>query len=116
MAVRGGAARPRRRTRRFVWPGWRRGTLEAAALVATALIVTIALLGELAGALGGTGLWLHLVPFTGAVLGLGIAAALLLRAWLVLRARLAAYAAGAPAVLAVAVAGVALAVSRRPAF
>ena len=118
MAVRGGAARRRRRrrTRRFVWPGWRRGTLEAAALVATALIVTIALLGELAGALAGTGLWSHLVPFTGAVLGLGIAAALLLRAWLVLRARLAAYAAGGPAVLAVAVAGVALAVSRRPAF
>ena len=68
------------------------------------------------GALAGTGLWSHLLPFAGAVLALGIAAALLLRAWLALRARLAGYAARAPAVLAVVVAGVALAVSRRPAF
>ena len=86
------------------------------ALVTTVLIVTIALLGELAGALAGTGLWSHLLPFAGAVLALGIAAALLLRAWLALRGRLAGYAARAPAVLAVVVAGVALAVSRRPAF
>src|SRR6184192_3730682 len=118
MAVRGGAGRRRRRggSRRLVRAPWRRATLEAVALVAAALIAAIALLGELARAVAGRGIWLHVVPFTGAVLGLGIAAALLLRAWLVLRARLAAYAAGAPAVLAVAVAGVALAVSRRPAF
>ena len=118
MATRGGAGRLRRRrgSRRFVWPGWRRGALEAVALVTTVLIVTIALLGELAAALAGTGLWSHLLPFAGAVLALGIAAALLLRAWLALRGRLAGYAARAPAVLAVVVAGVALAVSRRPAF
>jgi len=118
MAVRGGAARPRRRrrVRRFVWPGWRRGALEAVALVTAVLIVTIALLGELAGALAGTGLWSHLLPFTGAVLLLGVAAAFLLRAWLALRARLAGYADRAPAAFAVAVAGMALVVSRRPAF
>src|SRR5204862_4534064 len=45
-----------------------------------------------------------------------VAAAFLLRGWLALRARLVTYAARAPAVLAVAVAGVALMISRRPAF
>ena len=118
MAARGGAGRlrRRRRSRRFVWPRWRRGALEALALIAAVVIVTIALLGELAGALAGTGLWSHLLPFTGAVLALGIAAALLLRGWLALRGRLAAYTARAPAVVAVAAFAAALVVSRRPAF
>ena len=118
MAVRGGAGRRRRRggSRRLVRAPWRRATLEAVALVAAALIAAIALLGELARAVAGRGIWLHVVPFTGAVLGLGIAAALLLRAWLIARARLAGYASRAPVILALVVAGLALLVSRRPAF
>jgi len=118
MAVRGGAGRRRRRggSRRLVRAPWRRATLEAVALVAAALIAAIALLGELARAVAGRGIWLHVVPFTGAVLGLGIAAALLLRAWLIARARLAGYASRAPAILALVVAALALLVSRRPAF
>ena len=118
MAVRGGAGRRRRRggSRRLVRAPWRRATLEAVALVAAALIAAIALLGELARAVAGRGIWLHVVPFTGAVLGLGIAAAVLLRAWLIARARLAGYASRAPVILALVVAGLALLVSRRPAF
>ena len=118
MAVRGGAGRRRRRggSRRLVRAPWRRVTLEAVALVAAALIAAIALLGELARAVAGRGIWLHVVPFTGAVLGLGIAAALLLRAWLIARARLAGYASRAPVILALVVAALALLVSRRPAF
>jgi len=118
MAVRGGAGRRRRRggSRRLVRAPWRRATVEAVALVAAALIAAIALLGELARAVAGRGIWLHVVPFTGAVLGLGIAAALLLRAWLIARARLAGYASRAPAILALVVAALALLVSRRPAF
>ena len=118
MAVRGGAGRRRRRggSRRLVRAPWRRATLEAVALVAAALIAAIALLGELARAVAGRGIWLHVVPFTGAVLGLGIAAALLLRAWLIARARLAGYASRAPVILALVVAALALLVSRRPAF
>ena len=118
MAVRGGAGRRRRRggRRPLVRAAWQRATLEAAALVAAALIAAIAILGELARAVAGRGIWLHVVPFTGAVLGLGIAAALLLRAWLVARVHLAAYASRAPAIVALVVAGVALLVSRRPAF
>ena len=118
MAVRGGAGRRRRRggSRRLVRAPWRRATLEAVALVAAALIAAIALLGELARAVAGRGIWLHVVPFTGAVLGLGIAAALLLRAWLIARVRLAGYASRAPVILALVVAALALLVSRRPAF
>jgi len=118
MAVRGGAGRRRRRggSRRLGRAPWRRVTLEAVALVAAALIAAIALLGELARAVAGRGIWLHVVPFTGAVLGLGIAAALLLRAWLIARVRLAGYASRAPAILALVVAALALLVSRRPAF
>ncbi len=118
MAVRGGAGRRRRRggSRRLGRAPWRRVTLEAVALVAAALIAAIALLGELARAVAGRGIWLHVVPFTGAVLGLGIAAALLLRAWLIARARLAGYASRAPVILALVVAALALLVSRRPAF
>ena len=118
MAVRGGAGRRRRRggSRRLVRAPLRRATLEAVALVAAALIAAIALLGELARAVAGRGIWLHVVPFTGAVLGLGIAAALLLRAWLIARARLAGYASRAPVILALVVAALALLVSRRPAF
>ena len=118
MAVRGGAGRRRRRggSRRLVRAPWRRVTLEAVALVAAALIAAIALLGELARAVAGRGIWLHVVPFTGAVLGLGIAAALLLRAWLIARVRLAGYASRAPVILALVVAALALLVSRRPAF
>jgi len=118
MAVRGGAGRRRRRggSRRLVRAPWRRATLEAVALVAAALIAAIALLGELARAVAGRGIWLHVVPFTGAVLGLGIAAALLLRGWLIARARLAGYASRAPVILALVVAALALLVSRRPAF
>ena len=118
MAVRGGAGRRRRRggSRRLGRAPWRRVTLEAVALVAAALIAAIALLGELARAVAGRGIWLHVVPFTGAVLGLGIAAALLLRAWLIARARLADYASRAPVILALVVAALALLVSRRPAF
>ena len=118
MAVRGGAGRRRRRggSRRLGRAPWRRVTLDAVALVAAALIAAIALLGELARAVAGRGIWLHVVPFTGAVLGLGIAAALLLRAWLIARARLAGYASRAPVILALVVAALALLVSRRPAF
>jgi len=118
MAVRGGAGRRRRRggSRRLVRAPWRRATVEAVALVAAALIAAIALLGELARAVAGRGIWLHVVPFTGAVLGLGIAAALLLRAWLIARVRLAGYASRAPVILALVVAALALLVSRRPAF
>ena len=118
MAVRGGAGRRRRRggSRRLGRAPWRRVTLEAVALVAAALIAAIALLGELARAVAGRGIWLHVVPFTGAVLGLGIAAALLLRAWLIARVRLAGYASRAPVILALVVAALALLVSRRPAF
>jgi len=105
-----------RRTGRGVW---RLGTglgVEAAALLAAALIGVIAVLGWLAAMLAGPGLWSHLLPFAAVVLALGTVMAVLLRAWLAARRRLAARARWLPAALALVVGVAALWVANTPGF
>ncbi len=98
--------RPRRRWRRRGrgWRVWARNLVEVVALVSTALVGVIASLGYFADWFAGTGLWLHLVPFAGAVLGLVIVAAVLLRGWLAARRWLAKRVTWSPAVIALTVA------------
>jgi len=74
-------------------------------------------LGEVA-ARGGVGadLWSHLLPFAGVVLAVGLGAAVLLRAWLALRRRLAVHGERLPLGLALGLAAAALAAASRPAF
>jgi hypothetical protein len=108
-ARRRGQGRHRRRRRPALRPA-----LEASALLGAALVAVIAVLGRLAPRFTGPGLWSHLLPFAAAVLGLGLAAALLLRGWLALRPRLAARGLVLPVALGIAAAGGWLA--SRPAF
>ena len=93
--------RPRSRRRRR-----RRGShlqlstiVEVLALLAVALVGIIALLGHFADWFAGSG-WAHLLPFAGAVLGLIVVSAVLLRGWLAARRRLAKRARPLPAVVA----------------
>jgi soluble lytic murein transglycosylase-like protein len=104
---------PRRRATRAGWRDWIAPLLEAAALVAAALVGTIAVLGWLASALEGPGLWSHLLPFVGVVLGLGLVSALLLRAWFRVRPWLAARRLVLPLALALGAAALGFASSAR---
>src|SRR5512140_1673870 len=91
------AARPKpKRARSRRKPGavgsvWLRIGIEVGALLSAALVGVIALLGYFADWFIGIG-WLHLLPFAGAVLGLGLFTALLLWGWIALRRRLVRYA------------------------
>ena len=73
--------RGRRRGWRDLWPVWLRNGVELAALLVTAYIAIVAALGRCADWFAGAGLWSHLLPFAGGVLGIGIATAALLRGW-----------------------------------
>lgn len=63
--------------------------LEAIALLASALIAVIAVLGWAADRFAGVGLWSHLLPFTGVVLALAVLVAFAMQPWLRIRDRLA---------------------------
>ena len=90
--------------------------IEVAALLAAALIGVIALLGRITDWFAGAGLWAHMLPFAGAVLGFGIVTAVLLWAWLALRRWLMRRARVVPALLALATAGGAIWFATRPEF
>lgn len=90
--------------------------VEIGALLAGALIGVIALLGQLSDWFAGAGLWSHLLPFAGAVLGLGVGTAVLLRGWLWLRGWLVRSLALLPALVAVAIATTAAWFATRPTF
>src|SRR5262245_353018 len=90
----------RRRRRQSAQPAWAHTALEASALLAAALIAVITALGVLGHLLGGRGPLAQLLAFAGVVLGLGFAAATLLRSWLAARARLALLLPWAPAAVA----------------
>jgi soluble lytic murein transglycosylase-like protein len=92
------------------------GAVEVAALLSAGLIGVIALLGRLADWFSGAGLWSHLLPFAGAVLGLGVVTAVLLRAWLGARAWLVRRHSMLPALLALVVAVSAAWFATRPVF
>jgi hypothetical protein len=95
----------------WLWRG-----IEAGALVVVALIGVIAALGLLAPRLVGAGFWSHLLPFAGTVLALGLASAMLLRAWLVVRRWLDARHPRLPVVVAGLAAAAMLVVAARPSF
>ncbi len=78
------ARRRTRKRKRSNWQVWVRTGIEATALLAAALVGVITLLGHLAEWFAGVG-WAHLLPFAGAVLGFGLASALVWRAWFVAR-------------------------------
>ncbi len=115
--------RSRRRVRRGVrrrtsrgWWGWLRTGVEVAALLAAALVGVIAALGHAADWFAGAGIWAHLLPFAGVVLGLGIIISGVLRAWLPLRRWLARRWRALPALCALAIAAGALWFATRPEF
>ena len=97
--------------RRWLWYA-----LEAAALGVTALVITVASLGRAAGRFAGVGLWANLVPFAGVAVLCGLALAVALRGWLLLRSRVGAGVAVAPALVAVAVAATAMWWAIQPSF
>jgi hypothetical protein len=86
MGLGNGGKRPRARRRRRERAArvWARHGVESAALLGAVLVGVIAALGRLATLVTGDGVG-YLVPFAGAVLALGIAAAALLRGWLAAR-------------------------------
>ncbi|MGH3055918.1 MAG: transglycosylase, partial [Gaiellaceae bacterium] len=111
--------RPRRRTRRRTrsrWWTWFGTSIEIAALLAAALVAVITLLGRITDWFAGAGLWAHLLPFAGAVLGFGIVTAGVLWTWLALRRWLRRRARAVPTLLAVALAGGAIWFATRPEF
>jgi hypothetical protein len=116
VAVVGKRRRVRRRGRPRRGRTWALHGLEAAALLAAAVVGVIAALGRLADAFAGPGLWGHLLPFALGVLAVGIAAAGTLAGWLRLRTRLLPRGAALPAALAAGVGGVALWLASGPAF
>ncbi len=97
--------RRRRRRRRGGWQSLLRNAIEAVALLGAGLIGVIAAVGRAADRFTGSGVWTHLLPFAGAVLLLAVGMALVLGAWLVVRAWLARWFTPAPLILAFAVAG-----------
>jgi hypothetical protein len=107
---RGGAAA---RARRLAWI---RHAVEATGLVAVLLMAVVLALGGVADRLVGAGFWSHVLPFAAVVLGVGIAGALALRGWLLLRPRLAARAPWLPATVAGVLAVGTVALATRPAF
>ncbi len=116
MAGAGGDRRRRRRRSSSTWRRWRLVGVETIGVGVATLVAILAALGELASVVAGTGVWSHLVPFAAGVLGIGLVAAVALRGWGVARRRLARRARTAPPAVGVALAAVALIVSRRPAF
>jgi len=109
----------RRATRRKpvpAWRAWARTGVEMAALLTAALILVIALLGYFADWFAGAGLWSHLLPFAGAVLGLIVGTAILLRGWLAARLWLGRRITVLPAILAVAGALGAIWYAKQPTF
>ena len=108
-------ARKRRRSRGSWW-AWFGTGVEVAALLGAALVGVITLLGRLADWFAGAGLWANLLPFAGAVLGLGIVTAGLLGAWLVLRRWCKQRLRVVPPLLALSIAGGAIWFATRPEF
>src|SRR5262249_14243265 len=104
-----------KRKRKPAWPVWARTAGEAAALLTAALIGVIAVLGRVTDWCAGSG-GAHLLPFAGAVLGLGIAIAGLLRGWMVARGWLARVHAVTPLIIAALIAAGALWFAQQPAF
>jgi hypothetical protein len=94
-ARRRGRRRGKRNPPRWWWVGTEIGAIAVAVLL-TGLLV----LGHLADWLRGGGLWTNLVPFTAAVLVLGVVVTFLTRGWLRIRPRLARLAAALPAIVA----------------
>ena len=100
-------------------PGWRDWALvsgELLGLGGAALIAVIAALGRFAEWFVGAGLWRHLLPFAGAVLGLAVATSGLLWAWLQARRALAERLRWAPLGLALAAAAGAVWFAAQPVF
>jgi hypothetical protein len=108
-------ARKRRRARGSWW-GWFGALVEVTALLVAALVGVIGSLGRLADWFAGAGLWANLLPFAGAVLGLGIVTAVLLGAWLALRRRCTRWARIVPPLVALGIAGGAIWFATRPEF
>lgn len=89
---RSGRRRGRGRRRRPAGPVWQvglAGTLEAAAVLVTALVLVTMALGRFAARFAGDRLWAHLLPFAATVLLIGVVIAAGLRGWLAVRAWLA---------------------------
>jgi F0F1-type ATP synthase assembly protein I len=109
--------RSRKRKPRVSWAVGLRAGIEVVALLAAALVGVIGLLGYFADCFAGSG-WLHLLPFAGAVLGMMLATALLLRGWIALRRWLLRYRrlAWVPALLACGIAAASVWCARRPEF
>ena len=105
----------RRRKRKPTWPLWARGAGETGALLTAAFIGVIAVLGRVTDWCAGTG-WSHLLPFAGAVLGVGIAIAGLLRAWMLARGWLVRRNGALPLLLAALIAGGAIWFATQPSF
>lgn len=97
------------------WRVWLHAGIEIAALLGSALIAIIAVLGSCADRFAGSG-WSHLLPFATAVLALVLIGAALLRAWFGLRHWLVRRAAALPAVLALATTAAAFWFATRPTF
>ncbi len=119
MVKRRSPRRPRRRTRRRArssWWTWFGTGVEVVALLAAALVGVIALLGRITDWFAGAGLWAHLLPFAGAVLGFGIVTAGVLWAWLAMRRWLMRRARVVPVLLALTIAGGAVWFAMRPEF
>jgi hypothetical protein len=112
---RGARRKSRRRKSGPLWRAWVPTGVEIGALLTAALVAVIASLGFFADWFAGLG-WSHLLPFAGAVLGLVLACALLLRGWLNVRLWLARRARLFPATLAVIGAGAAVWFATRPTF
>jgi soluble lytic murein transglycosylase-like protein len=90
--------------------------VEALALLITALILTISVLGRAANWFGGSDLAQSLLPFAGSVVFLAVLSAGLLTAWFFLRRRLRRLAANVPAIVAVAVLLISIVYAGFPAF
>jgi soluble lytic murein transglycosylase-like protein len=97
------------------WSVWLRICIEVVALLSAALVGVIGLLGYFADWFVGIG-WMHLLPFAGAVLGLALITALLLRAWIGLRRWLLRRMPWSPAAVAVGIAAATGWLAMRPEF
>ena len=117
-AARGRQRRPGTRRRRAE-QAWRIGlqrSIEAAAVLATALVLVTFALGRLSARFAGDRLWIHLVPFAATILLIGLGAAALLVGWLRLRRWLASRDVRLPPATAGALALVALAWTLHPSY
>lgn len=111
--------RPRARRRRRSRPAWQGLALngvEVAGWLAAALVGVMTALGALAERFGGTEVWTGLLPFCAGVLALVLAAALLLRLWMVARAWLWRRLPPLPALVAVGVGAVGVWFALQPEF